>query len=102
MKSGNVVEVSGPIKTGMWYYDWFYPPVLVEELEPQSWKDGKGKTYGQMLSFGCQSGTYLATGAHLYKDRPNISDIPLERFMPDAVIVKVDVSPNEYIGLGKV
>ena len=102
MKSNKLLEVSGPLETGMWYYDWFYPPVVVEELAPMLWKDGKGKTYGQKVSFGCQSGTYLATGAHAYRDKPNISDVPLERFMVDAVIARVEAAPNEYITLEKV
>ncbi|MDA4114860.1 MAG: cyclase family protein [Thaumarchaeota archaeon] len=102
MNSDKLLEVSGPLETGMRYYDWFYPPVVVEELEPMAWKDGKGKTYGQKVSFGCQSGTYLATGAHAYKDRPNISEVPLERFIVDAVIVRVEVAPREYITLEKV
>jgi len=102
MKSKKLLEVSGPLRTGMWYYDWFYPPVVVEELAPMPWKDGKGKTYGQKVSFGCQSGTYLATGAHTYKDKPTISEIPLESFMVDAVIARVEAAPNEYITLEKV
>ena len=102
MKPKKLLEVSGPLRTGMWYYDWFYPPVVVEELAPMPWKDGKGKTYGQKVSFGCQSGTYLATGAHTYRDKPNISEVPLERFMVDAVIASVETAPNEYITLEKV
>jgi arylformamidase len=102
MKSNRLLEVSGPLETGMWYYHWFYPPVVVEELPPMAWKDGKGKTYGQKVSFGCQSGTYLATGAHAYKDKPDISEVPLERFVVDAVIARVEAAPNEYVTLEKV
>jgi arylformamidase len=102
MKPNKLLEVSGPLATGMWYYDWFYPPVVVEELAPMAWKDGKGKTYGQKISFGCQSGTYLATGAHAYKDQPDISEIPLERLIVNAVIARVEAAPNEYITLEKV
>ncbi len=102
MISPKLVEVSGLLESGMWYYDWFYPPVVVEELTPLPWKDGKGKTYGQKVSFGCQSGTYIATGAHAFKNKPYISDIPLERFVIEAVIARVDAAPNEYITLEKV
>jgi kynurenine formamidase len=96
------LEVSGPLENGMWYYDWFYPPVLVEEIPPVPWKDGKGKTFGQKISFGSQSGTYLATGAHGYANKPGISEIPLERFIVDAVIAHVRAAPNEYVTLEKV
>jgi arylformamidase len=100
--ASRLVEISGPLESGMWYYDWFYPPVVVEEIPPVPWKDGKGKTYGQRISFGSQSGTYVATGAHAYANKPDISDIPLERFMVDTTIAQVKAAPNEYITLQKV
>jgi len=95
----HLIEISGQIEHGMWHYAPFYPAVTVEEIPPLEWPKGKGKVYGQKITFGAQSGTYIATGAHIYSDKPTIADIPLERFITNAVIARVDVKPRGRVTL---
>jgi arylformamidase len=96
------VEISGPLEEGMWYYEVLYPPVTVEEVAPIGWPHGDGKIYGQKITFGSQAGTHIATGAHIYEDKPDIASIPLDRFICSAVIARVAAGPLGRITLGDV
>ncbi len=94
-----IVEISGTLERGMWDGTPFYPPFQVQEVPSEDWPKGKGKMYGQAITFGAQQGTSITTGAHLYPSKPSIGELPLERFITDAVIVKTSVSPKERITL---
>jgi arylformamidase len=97
-----LIDISGVMEEGMWYYEVLYPPVQVEELDPLDWPDGDGKIYGQKIVFGSQSGTHMATGAHIYADGPDIASIPIERCVAPAVIAEVEVEASQPILLGQV
>jgi arylformamidase len=100
--SMRLIDISGVMEEGMWYYEVLYPPVEVRELDPLEWPDGGGKIYGQAITFGSQSGTHVATGAHIYADGRDVASIPIERCVAPAVISEVDVGPSEPITLEQV
>ncbi len=88
-----IVDVSGPITSGMWHYgppylDLPVPPVRVEQIDfPEPLKGQLVMDYLQMSS---QTGTYLETARHVYADRESIDTVPLERsWMIPTVVLHV-------------
>jgi kynurenine formamidase len=94
-----VVDVSGPIREGMWhfgepYLDMPVPPVRVREVDfPEKYR---GSVYTQVVEMCVQSGTYLETARHVDPARETIADVPLERtWMVPTVIIR---TPKEARG----
>ena len=77
-----IVDISGPISSGMWHYGRPYldlpvPPVKVEQIDfPEPLRGALIMDYVQMSS---QTGTYLETARHVYAEREAIDEVPLER-----------------------
>lgn len=97
-----LIEISGPLRSGMWHYEVLYPPVRIEELPPLDWPEGSGKVYGQSVQFGAQAGTHIATGRHLFADAPDIASIPVDRCRCPASIVQVQAGAGSRITLDQV
>jgi arylformamidase len=80
----------------MWSYPDPYPKVRVEEIPIPNWI--AYDTYSWVFTLGAQSGTYLETAAHMFRDATTIDEVPLERMFLDAAVIQLrDVGPNEPI-----
>jgi kynurenine formamidase len=98
-----VIDISGPIFTGMWHYGRPYldlpiPPVKVEQIDfPPPLKGALIADYLQMSS---QTGTYLETARHVYAEREAIDEVPLERaWMIPTVILHTPIEARQKVTL---
>lgn len=94
-----VIDLSGPIRNGMWRYPDPYPAPSITEIPAPDWLDYP--IYSQHVSMAVQTGTYLETAAHLDRRRPTIDRVDLASLvLVPAVVVRVAAEPGEEIGLG--
>jgi arylformamidase len=98
-----IVDISGPITTGMWHYGRPYldlpvPPVKVEQIDfPEPLRGALIMDYLQMSS---QTGTYLETARHVYADREAIDEVPLERaWMVPTVVLHTPKDARQKVTL---
>lgn len=98
-----VIDISGPIREGMWYYgephlDMPVPPVRIREVEfPPKYA---GRIFTQVVEMCVQTGSYLETASHAIKGRENIDEVPLARsWMVPTVIIHVPKGPGEKVTL---
>ena len=84
-----IIDITGPIYTGMWVYEEVYPPI--EIVSVTSSRPGKKVTYQELFNgMGAQTGTYLETPAHFFKDAIKLNDVPIEKlFMVPAVVINL-------------
>src|SRR5690348_16936681 len=101
-----VIDVSGPITTGMWHYgppylDLPVPPVIIEQIDfPEPLKGALVMDYVQMSS---QTGTYLETARHVDAQREAIDEVPLERaWMIPTVVAHTPKRAGEKVTLDDV
>ncbi|MFO1539474.1 MAG: cyclase family protein [Chloroflexota bacterium] len=100
-----IIDISGPIREGMWYYgepylDMPVGPVRVHEVEfPPKYA---GRIFTQVVEMCVQSGAYLETAAHAIKGRENIDQVPLERsWMVPTVVIHAPKGPLEKVTLAE-
>lgn len=98
-----LIDISGPIREGMWYYgepylDMPVPPVRVHEVEfPPKYA---GRIFTQVVEMCVQTGSYLETASHAIKGREDIDEVPLERaWMVPTVIIHAVKGPGEKVTL---
>jgi kynurenine formamidase len=98
-----IVDISGPIHEGMWYYGEPYlpmpvTPVRIREVDfPPPYA---GRLFTQMLDMCVQTGSYLETASHAIKGREDIDEVPLERsWMVPTVIIHTPVAPRHKVTL---
>lgn len=72
-----LIDLTGPIYSGMWHYASPYFSPEVEELPIPEWLERP--VYSEQIRMPLQTGTYIETSAHCTKDDPRIDDYPLER-----------------------
>lgn len=95
-----VVDLSGPIYTGMWQYAPVYPGAVITECDKPDFVPDDMECYCQKFEIGGQTGTYIETRAHIDHAAEPISDVPLEDlFFPLVVIRLPDLGVNERISL---
>jgi kynurenine formamidase len=101
-----LIDLSGPISTGMWHYGQPYldlpvPPVRVEQIEfPEPLRGSLIMDYLQMAS---QTGTYLETARHVDAGRDAIDRVPLERaWLVPTVVLHTPKGPREKVTLDDV
>ena len=91
-----IVDITGPLENGMWSYPDPYPKVEIHEIPVPEWIPYP--TYSWKFTLGAQSGTYLETAAHMFRDAITIDQVPLERLFLDAAVIRVkEKQPNEPI-----
>jgi kynurenine formamidase len=83
-----LIDLTGTIEAGMWHYA-HIPPVAIEQLTSIE-ADG---TEAHGFRLATITGTYLETAAHHFHGRPTIDEIPPERFICEAVIVRLGEKP---------
>lgn len=91
-----IVDITGPIYSGMWRYPEPYPEVKIEEIPMPEWVEYP--TYSWRLCLGAQSGTYLETSRHMDPEGPALIEVPAsELFMRPATVIRVEVQPLQPI-----
>lgn len=98
-----LIDISGPIREGMWYYgepylDMPVPPVRVREVDfPPPYE---GKLFTQVVEMCVQTGSYLETASHAIKGREDIDEVPLARsWMVPTVVIHAPKGPGEKVTL---
>ncbi len=79
------IDLTGTIEAGMWHYP-HIPPIAIEQLTSIE-ADG---TEAHGFRLATITGTYLETAAHHFHGQPTIDEIPPERFICEAVIVRLE------------
>ena len=87
-----IIDITGPMYQGMWTYGPPYPDVIVEEIPQPEFIEYP--TYSWRFELGAQTGTYLETSLHLFREGPPLIDVDLNRlFMFPAAVIRVEVEP---------
>jgi len=90
------IDVARPLENGVWSYPDPYPKVQIEEIAMPDWVPYD--TYSWVFTIGTQSGAYLETAAHMFRDAITIDQVSLERLILDAAVVSLpEKEPNEAI-----
>lgn len=91
-----VTDLAGPIGPRMWHYGAPYFSPELEMLAQPEWLESA--IYSEAVRMPLQTGTYLETAAHVFRDRERIGEIPLERtVLVPAVAVQLGCGPRESI-----
>lgn len=100
-----IIDISGPIREGMWYYgepylDMPVPPVRIHEVVfPPKYA---GRIFTQVVEMCVQTGTYLETASHAIKGREDIDEVNLIRtWMVPTVIIHTPKGPGEKVTLAE-
>jgi kynurenine formamidase len=98
-----LIEISGPITTGMWHYGEPYLDLPVGGVDihqvdmPEKYRGGLFMDYISMCS---QTGTYLETAAHAVAGRETIDQVPVERaWMIPTVVIHTPKNAQEKVTL---
>ncbi len=98
-----LIEISGPIYSGMWYYGEPYMDLPVGGVDihqvemPEKYRGSLIMDYVSMCS---QTGTYLETAAHAIAGRETIEQVPLERtWMVPTVVIHTPKGEREKVTL---
>ncbi len=90
-----LIDVGGGLYNGLMSYDSRFPPVVIEELDLQQ---GPGPhSHCFRIQMALHSSTYLETSAHLYPERINLDEVPLERCFLNATWLRIHRSTHECI-----
>jgi len=80
-----IIEISGFLENGMWSYGAPFPEV---KIKPIATIDQEGVS-SHVITLTTNSGTYLETGAHIFKGEETIDQIPAEKLVTEAVVIKL-------------
>jgi len=82
-----VYDLSVPIRDGVdWYHEADCPAVALREVGSLAEAGWRSHTLSLMVLNGT---TYLETAAHLYEDAPGLDEIPPDKFITRAFVVKL-------------
>ena len=91
-----IVDVTGPVRNGMWSYGPPRPEVDIREVS--SLDDGEHNESNFSITVSSISGTYLETAAHRLPGQPALIDVPIEKMVTDAYVFQLkDKGPSEPI-----
>jgi len=93
----SVYDLTQPITNDM-FHSKRYPPPTLSKLSTLE-QDGVNVTHA---AFAVHSGTHVDAPRHFLKEGPCITDIPVEKFMGEGLVVSVDRGPREAIPLDDV
>jgi kynurenine formamidase len=79
-----LIDLTGTLEPGMWHYD-SIPDMEISPLTRIE-KDG---SEAHAFKLATIIGTYLETAAHHFHGEPTIDEIPVERFIVPAVILRI-------------
>lgn len=92
MRPATVIDLSQPICNGM-FHSRRYPEPSLKSLSTVA-SDGVGVTHA---SFAVHTGTHVDAPTHFLPDAESITDIPVDRFTGEGLVVEVDRGPREEI-----
>lgn len=87
-------DLSQPIANGI-FHSKRYPPPTLSRLSTLA-DDGVNVTHA---SFAVHTGTHVDAPSHFLEDGESITDIPVDRFVGQGLLVTVDRGPREEIPL---
>jgi kynurenine formamidase len=97
----SLIDISGPIYSGMWYYGKPYLDLPVGGVDihqvemPEKYRANLFMEYVSMCS---QTGTYLETAAHAIAGRETIEQVPLQRvWMVPTVVIHTPKGEREKV-----
>lgn len=94
----NLIDLSGPIYSGMWQYCPQYPGARITWCDLPDFAPPDARLYCQRFEIGGQTGTYLETAAHIDSQAPPVADHPVTDFWFDCVFIRLtDKQPGERI-----
>lgn len=70
-------DISGPVRPGIWHYGAPYFPFQIQSLSTPEWMDFP--VYAEAISMPMQTGTYIETAGHVYKNKITTAQLPLDR-----------------------
>jgi kynurenine formamidase len=88
-----LIDLTGPIYTGMWQYCPQYPGARIEECALPDFAKPGAALYCQKFAIGGQTGTYIETAAHIDRSATPVAELPLADFWLDCVIIRL---PDQY------
>jgi arylformamidase len=91
-----LVDVGGALKHRMWPVEG-NPFPLVEVAELPSLPHLTYAVYAQTVFTPMQASTYLETAAHMDPSRIKIDELPLERLVTEAVVLKIPLGADAHI-----
>jgi len=93
-----LLDISGPIYTGMWQYCPQYPGARIAECDLPDFAEPDAELYCQRFEIGGQTGTYIETAAHIDKQAAPVVDYPVQDFLFDCVVLRLgDKQPRHRI-----
>ncbi|MEA4823356.1 MAG: cyclase family protein [Clostridiaceae bacterium] len=95
-----LLDITGPIYTGMWGNGQPFPDVCIRPVPQPPWV--KKSVYCEIFDgMHSQTGTYLETPAHWYGDTYPLDEVPLERTV-DIPCTVLRLDPARFAGGGRV
>jgi kynurenine formamidase len=96
-----LLDITGPIYTGMWSYEAPYPKVKIEPIPQPQWV--KTPVYSSQITGLCsQTGTYLETAAHIDPDAICVDALDLnDLFFRETVIINIPGKTGEREPIGQ-
>jgi len=93
------IDLTGTIENGMWEYGGPYPKVeitQVSSLEEET-AYAEYKVNAHRITFSSSSATYVQTSAEMFKGKPTIEQIPLNRLILMVSVMKIPRGPRGII-----
>ncbi len=93
------IDLTGTIENGMWEYGEPFPRVQIERVSSLSDEDSYAeyKINVHRISFSSSSATYVQTSAEMFDGKQTIEQIPLERLILRASVLKIPKGPRGVI-----
>lgn len=91
-----LVDVGGALQHHLWAVEG-NPFPLVEVADLPSLPHLSYAVYAQTVFMPMQASTYLETAAHMYPSRIKIDELPLERLVTEAVVLKIPLGADAHI-----
>lgn len=84
-----LIDITGPIYTGMWTYEEPYPEVKIEPIPQPPWVE-TAVFSSRISGLSSQTGTYLETAAHINSKALSVDSIKLQDlYLRDTVIINL-------------
>jgi len=95
------IDLTGTIENGMWEYGDPYPKVEITQVcsldDCASYAEYKVNAH--KISFSSSSATYVQTSAEMFDGRMTIDNIPLERLILPATVLRIQKGPRGVISV---
>ena len=93
------IDLTGMIENGMWEYGEPYPKVEITQVSSvdDDTVYAEYKVNAHKITFSSSSATYVQTSSEMFKEKPTIEQIPLERLILKTSVIKLPKGPGEKI-----